>query len=337
MSILILGGTSFLGPHVVECARDRGHSVTLFNRGRTNPGLFPDVEKLAGDRDPRKERGLAALEGDRCWDAVVDTSGYVPRIVLASAQLLAGRVGQYVFVSSISVYADNSIVDMDESGPIATMPDETVEEMGPQFENYGPLKALCEKAAEEALPGRATSVRPGLIVGPRDNAPRFAYWPARIEQGGEVLAPGAPDDPVQFIDVRDLAAFIVGAIETRMTGVFNATGPVSPMCMAEMLYGCKAVTGGDALLTWVDAAFIESQGLRPWVDLPVWIPPEGETAGFHRVNCRKAIAAGLTTRPLARTVEDTLRWLRTPESRKPAGIARQREAEVLAAWHAREG
>ena len=339
LNLLILGGTGFLGPHVVEAALARGHAMTLFNRGRTNPGLFGGLEKLRGNRDPKKGPGLEALEGRR-FDAVVDTSGYFPRIVRASAELLAGSVRQYVYISSISVYADTSIVDMDESGPIATMEDETLEEFGDEFQYYGPLKALCEKAAEAAMPGRTTSIRPGLIVGPRDNVPRFAYWPVRVDRGGEVLSPGSQDDPVQYIDARDLAELIIKTIEDTNTGTFNVTGPNAPTNIAELLHGCKAVTGGDARFTWVEADFLAGQGIRPWADMPVWVPPTGEYAGLHSINGKKAIEAGLTTRPLAVTVADTLEWYHAWPADEPfpwrGGISPEREVEVLAAWHARE-
>ncbi len=340
LDLLILGGTSFLGPHCVEAALARGHTMTLFNRGRTNPHLFPDLEKLRGDRDPTKAKGLTDLEG-RSWDAIIDTSGRFPRIVRASAELLAGAgARQYVYISSISVYSDNSIPNMDESGPLATMEDETLEEYGDQFQYYGSLKVLCEQAAEKVMPGRATNIRPGLIVGPRDNVPRFTYWPVRVERGGEVLSPGSPDDPVQYIDGRDLAEFVIKTLEDGTTGVFNATGPNHPTTVAELLYGCKAVSGGDASFTWVDADFLETHNVHGWSDLPVWIPPRAGYEGFHRVNIQKAIAAGLTSRPLAETVRDTLAWYHAWPAEKPfpwrGGMKAEREREVLDAWHARD-
>jgi 2'-hydroxyisoflavone reductase len=338
LELLILGGTGFIGPHIVEAAVARGHGITLFNRGRTNPGLFPGLEQLRGNRDPGKGDGLKALEG-RSWDGVIDTSGYFPRLVGASAGLLADHAGQYVFISSISVYSDNSIIDMDESGPIATMDDPTLEEFGDQFQHYGALKALCEQVADRAMPGRVTNIRPGLIVGPRDNVPRFTYWPVRVERGGEVLAPGGPDDPVQYIDARDLADFVIKTLEDSTTGVLNATGPNAPTNMAELLYGCKAVTAGDARFTWVDADFLQEQGIQPWSDMPVWIPSREGYEGFHRVNIDKAIEAGLWSRPLADTVRDTLAWYHAwpPDEPFPwrGGISAEREAEVLAAWHQR--
>jgi len=208
--ILILGGTGFLGPATVEAARSRGHVLTLFNRGKTRPGLFPDIETLHGDRDPNVGEGLKSLEG-RKWDAVIDNSGYFPRQVGASARLLAPNVGHYIFISSISVYADNSVEGLDESAAVATIADPNVEKITEQ--TYGALKALCEKACEQALPGRTTVVRPGYIVGPDDASGRFTYWPIRFDRGGEVLAPGAPQDPVQFVDVRDLGGWLITLVE----------------------------------------------------------------------------------------------------------------------------
>ena len=339
LNLLILGGTGFLGPAIVESAMARGHTMTIFNRGRTRPDIFPDVERLVGDRDPEKDDGLTALKG-RSWDAVIDTSGYYPRMVRSSAQLLADAVGQYVFISSISVYSDNSIVGMDESGPIETMEDPTLESMGDQSQYYGSLKALCEQAAEKAMGGRATNIRPGLIVGPRDNAPRFTYWPVRVERGGEVLSPGNPTDRVQYIDVRDLADFVVACIENRTTGYFNATGPNSPTTIAELLYGCKAVTGGDATFTWVPAKFLAERGVNGWSEMPVWVPPQDGMEGYHTIDIGKAIAAGLRSRPLAETVTATLEWYHAWPSDKPfkwrGAIEADREAEVLAEWHNRE-
>ena len=313
--------------------------MTLFNRGRTNSHLFPELTKLKGDRDPDKDEGLSALDG-RSWDAVVDTSGYFPRIVAASADLLANVTDQYVFISSISVFADTSIVGLDETGEVGTMEDETVESFGNEFQNYGPLKALCEQAAERSMPGRTTNIRPGLIVGPRDNVPRFTYWPVRVERGGEVLSPGSPGDPVQYIDVRDLGDFVIKCIEENVTGVFNATGPNSPTNIAQLLYGCKAVTGGDARFTWVEADFLAEHDVQPWGHMPVWVPPRDDFAGFHAINIGKAIAAGLKSRPLADTARATLDWYHAWPQDQPfrwrGGMEPEREAEVLAAWHTRE-
>ncbi|HZN55949.1 MAG TPA: NAD-dependent epimerase/dehydratase family protein [Candidatus Polarisedimenticolaceae bacterium] len=330
--ILILGGTAFLGPQVVDAARARGHVLTLFNRGKTNPGLFPDVEKLRGDRDG----DLKSLEG-RSWDAVVDTSGFVPRLVTMSASLLAPNVKQYVFISTISVFAEGIKPQTAENGPLATMPDETSEDIG---KYYGALKAACERAAESAMPGRAWNVRPGLIVGPGDKTDRFTYWPVRLAKGGEVLAPGDGTDPVQFVDVRDLGAWIVLGIERGLVGVYNAVGPETKLTMKGMLDGIKAGVGGDARLTWVPASFLEKKEVQPWTDLPVWVPSNDGQEGFTQIDCRKAIAAGLTFRPVAATAKDTLAWFRTlsQDRRGTLGkaISSDKEKELLAAWHAEE-
>lgn len=329
MSILVLGGTKFLGPDIVEAALARGHTITLFNRGKTNPGLFPDVEKLHGDRDGH----LEALVGRR-WDAVVDTSGYVPRIVRASAELLAPNVGHYVFISSISAYADPLAPHSDESARVATLTDPTTEKVE---EHYGALKAACEAAAEAALPGRVTSIRPGLIVGPGDPSDRFTYWPARVARGGEVLCPGDGTDPAQVIDSRDLGAWIVKVVEDRAMGVYNAAGPATPLTMKTLLETCVAAAGTSPTLTWVPTAFLEAQQVAPWMELPVWTGPE---TGFATIDAGKAIAAGLTFRPLLDTAKDTLAWwLAEPAERraKPrAGLDPQKEAAVLAAWKAKK-
>jgi len=327
LRVLILGGTGFIGPHQVRYALERGHTVTLFNRGRTNPHLFPEVEKLVGDRDGN----LESLRG-REWDVVLDNSGFEPRIVRASAELLAGSVGQYLFVSTQSVYADRSIVDQDESGAVGRpgVPEE-------EWDGYGPLKALCEREVQRALPDRATIVRPPVIVGPGDGSDRFTYWVDRIHRGGEVLAPGAPDDPTQFIDVRDLTEWMVRCLENDVTGVYNATGPGSPLSVAEMLYGIRAVTTSDVRFTWVDADFLAAQGVRPFSHMPLWQLPVGRTAGFFRMDASRAQARGLTYRPLATTAADTLEWwLREPAERRAelrAGLSPDRERGVLRAWH----
>jgi 2'-hydroxyisoflavone reductase len=330
MELLILGGTVFLGRHVAEAALARGHAVTLFNRGQHNPDLFPDVEKLRGDRNCV----LEALRG-RSWDAVIDTCGYVPRVVRASAQRLAEAVGHYTFISSISVYPSFPTPGMDESAPVGTLADESVEEV--TGETYGPLKALCEQAAEAAMPGRVLSVRAGLIVGPYDPTDRFTYWPRRVARGGDVLAPGSPNGPVQFIDARDLAEWILRMAETGGTGVFNATGPAEPLTMGRLLEECRTVSGSDATLNWVDEEFLLTAGAAPWSELPLWVPAREEAmAGFSAVSCAKAIAAGLTFRPLAGTIRDTLAWDATlPADRElRAGLKPEREAELLAAWRA---
>jgi len=334
LRILILGGTRFLGVHQVEYALERGHAVTLFNRGRTNPELFPNVEKLVGDRND----DLAALEGGE-WDVVIDNSSSIPRWVRQSAQLLQGSARQYIFTSSISAFADFSTAGMDETAPVGTLEDPTIEEI--TGETYGPLKALCEAEAERAFPGRATIVRPGLIVGPRDNTDRFTYWPVRIDRGGEVMAPGDGTDPVQFVDGRDLGAWMIRLAEEGHTGVYNATGPASRMTISGLLDGIREATGSDATFTWVSAEFLEEHEVQPWVQMTVWVPGSGEFMGLAQVNCEKAIAAGLAFRPLAETARDTLAWWKTlPAERREeprAGCPPELETKVLTAWNAREG
>jgi 2'-hydroxyisoflavone reductase len=330
MRILILGGTVFLGRALVEAALRRGHAVTLFNRGRSNPGLFPQVEELHGDRDS----DLATLEGRR-WEAVIDTSGYLPRVVRRSAELLAGAVDQYTFISSLSVYANPSLPGLDEGAPLARLADETVETV--DGETYGPLKALCEKAVQEGLPGRALILRPGLIVGPYDPTDRFTYWPHRVAQGGEVLAPGRPGRAIQFIDVRDLAEWNIRLLEAGKTGVYNANGPEPRPSMAALLDTCRSVSVSPSRFTWVDEAFLLEQGVEPWMQMPLWVPEsDPEAAGFFGFDVSKALAAGLTFRPLAETVSATLAWDATRPPARPwrAGISRDREAELLSAWHA---
>ena len=333
LRILILGGTGFTGPHQVRYAVARGHKVSVFNRGKTNPGsLPPGVEWLEGDRNGQ----LDALKG-KTWDVVIDNPTTLPRWVRDAAAVLKDSVGQYVFISSISVYADNSKANADETDATIKLDDPTVEKV--TGETYGGLKALAEQEAEKAFPGKATIIRPGLIVGPGDNSDRFTYWPVRIARGGEVLAPGNPTDPVQIIDARDLAEWTIRMVEQKNFGVYNATGPAHPLTMAEMLYGIKAVTTAGAQFTWVPASFLEEQKVGPWMDMPVWIPPAGDMAGFGSRSIAKAVAAGLTFRPLADTAHATLEYagtLSAERKAKPrAGISAEREAEVLAAWKAK--
>jgi len=329
--LLILGGTSFLGPHLTQRALRAGWQVTHFNRGRRAPEGVAGVETLIGDRDGQ----LGALEGRR-WDAVIDTSGYIPRHVRLSASLLAPAVDRYVFISSISVYAGFSQPN-DESSPVGKLESETIEEVS--GETYGPLKALCEQAAQAALPGRTLVIRPGLIVGPLDPTDRFTYWPARADRGGEVLAPGSPADPIQVIDVRDLADWTVGLLEGgTKEGVFNAVSPPRRFTIGGLLDDCVAVAANDARLTWASAEFLAGQKVAPWSDMPVWIPPGGEEGAISLTSVDRAVAAGLAFRPLRETVRDTLDWFRgLPEERRSklrAGLSPEREAEVLAAWHA---
>ena len=331
MRVLILGGTKFLGRHLAEAALAQGHDVTLFNRGNQSDGLYPEAEHLRGDRDG----DLSALQG-RAWDMAFDTSGYAPRVVRASADLLAGAVEHYTFVSTISVYANwPAAPTIDESAPVGTLADPSVEEVN--GETYGPLKALCEQVVQQALPGRALIVRPGLIVGPYDPTDRFSYWPYRVARGGETLAPGRPERPVQVIDARDLAGWMLRMASERATGVYNATGPAETLTMAEVLDVSRQVSGSDATFTWLPDEFLEQRQLGEWVELPLWIP-EREGPGVGDVNCGRAISAGLTFRPLAETVRATLDWLATrpADYSWKAGLTPEREAEVLAAWRNRQ-
>jgi 2'-hydroxyisoflavone reductase len=323
MQILILGGTRFLGKHLTFAALERGHSVTLFNRGKTNPHLFPEVEKLQGDRDG----GLQSLDG-RQWDAVIDVNGYVPRIVRASAEKLRDAVKHYTFISTISVYAQHN--GNDESAPVATIPDETVEEI--TGETYGALKALCEQAVEATLLGRTLVIRPGLIVGPDDPTDRFTYWPVRVSRGGEVLAPDRPAAPAQYIDVRDLAAWTIRMVEQQATGIYNATG--TPTTFGDLLNVCKTVTSSDATFTWVSETFLLEKEVQPWGELPMWIPQADEA--LNRTNVDKALKDGLTFRPTADTVRATLDWNATRGDEFPfrPALAPEKEAAVLEAWKA---
>jgi 2'-hydroxyisoflavone reductase len=333
LKILIMGGTGFLGPHVVETAKKRGHTLTLFNRGKTHPGLFPDIEQLHGDR----KSDMSALEG-RKWDAVVDTSAYIPADVTRSTTLLAPNVGHYLLISTVSVYAKLDKPGLDESAPLATTPDPDAQKV--TNENYGALKALCEKAAAAVVPGRLTVIRPGLIVGPGDPTDRFTYWPVRVARGGEVLAPGKPSDFVQFIDARDLADFIVLCLEKKAYGTFNADAQGGSITIGTLLDTCRKVSHSDAKFVWADPAFLEEQKIAPWADMPVWAPAEGDEAGFGRVSAAKAKAAGLSYRPLSTTVADTLAWFRKEPAERQAklraGLSAEREKEALAAWHARK-
>jgi 2'-hydroxyisoflavone reductase len=328
LRVLILGGTGFIGPHQVRYVRERGHTLTLFNRGQSNPGMFSDVEQLRGDRNG----DLRSLEG-RQWDVVIDNSGFEPKQVRDSARLLERNVTRYLFVSTQSVYSDRSIVDQDESGAVGTAG--VAED---QWRGYGPLKALCEKELVNIFRERAIVVRPAVIVGPGDESDRFTYWVDRIDRGGEVLSPGNPDDPTQFIDVRDLTEWMVRLLEANESGFFNATGPASPLSIAGLLYGIRAVTTTPAKFTWVKADFLTQMNVRPFSNMPLWYPPVGRTAGFMRMSAKRAMSKGLTYRPLAVTAKETLDWWKTlPAERRAdlnAGLPPAREREVLEAWRA---
>jgi 2'-hydroxyisoflavone reductase len=339
MKILILGGTRFIGLHMTALALARGHTLTFFNRGKTKTDRYPLVERIKGDRNGEID-GLK----DRDWDVVIDNSGYVPRHVRLSAELLAPRVKHYVFVSSISVYPDFS-VPRDEKSPVGKLADETVEKV--DGDTYGPLKALCEQAVETALPGRATILRPGLIVGPDDNTDRFTYWPARAARGGEFIAPGSPTDPFQIIDARDLAAFTLGLAEKNVTGIYNVVSDVNDFKFGELTDACIAAARKRAKpaiaphATFLPLQFLEEQKVEPWSEMPVWLPAKGEEAAFASTSNEAALARGLRITPLKKTVDDTLAWhlLRPVEEREKlkSGIAPEKEAAVLAAWKAKKG
>jgi len=330
MNILIIGGTKFLGRHIVDAALAREHTVTLFNRGKTNPGLFPQVETILGDR----EHDLVKLtQVWRTWDAVVDVAGYVPRIVRLSATGLERAVGRYVFISSISAYAESTLrkIGIVESDPVGKLEDESVEEI--TGETYGPLKALCEKTVLDLYGERGLVIRPGLIVGPDDPTDRFTYWPVRVARGGEVLTPERPGVPVQIIDVRDLSEFIIKMIEANASRIYNATGPEYELTFGAMLETCKEVSGSDATFHWASAEFLKGHNVEEWSNMPVWVPDNEESAGFSRVDVSKAINAGLMFRPLEETVRDTLVWANTRPADHPwrAGLTKEKEHEVLAA------
>jgi len=338
LRILMLGGTGFLGPAEVEYSLARGHTVTLFNRGITNPHLFPDTEKLVGDRSTGD---LAALKG-HTWDAVLDTSANVATWVRDSAAALKDSAGRYLFVSSISAHTDNSIVGQKDDATVFSHADyeDVVARNAPMGEAYGPNKAEAERIVHATFGDRGLVVRPGLIVGPGDNSDRFTYWPVRIDRGGEVLAPGDGADLAQIVDVRDLGRFLVHLVEQQASGTYNAVGPRSPMTMAEMLYGIRAVTSSAVSFTWVAADFLREQKVGEWMEMPVWVYPVPEVRGFSAWDCSKAIAAGLEFRPLADTARDTLAWWKARPADAPAmrtGLKPEKEAAILAAWRARGG
>jgi 2'-hydroxyisoflavone reductase len=335
MRLLILGGTHFLGRHAAEEAIRRGHDLTLFNRGRSAPDLFPEAERLRGDRDG----GLDPLR-DREFDAVLDTCGYVPRVVGQSVELLRGATGRYVFVSSESVYAtsrQDGVVD--EDGRLHDPPAPEVEDV---MDHYGGLKVACERVVQTGFGSDAVVVRPGLIVGPHDPTNRFTYWVRRLHEandGEPVLAPATPDRQVQFIDARDLAAWILDLIERGTTGVFNADGPATPLTMADALDACATAAGTAPPIEWVDEAFLLEHKVEPWMGLPLWIP-EDDPEGLAVFDNGRAVAAGLTFRPAAETASDTLAWelgrSPGPLGEMWAGIPREQERALLAAWRANE-
>lgn len=334
LRILILGGTGFTGPYQVRYALARGHNVTTFNRGKTHPGELPrEVEQLTGDRNGQ----LDALK-DRPWDVVIDNPTTLPAWVREAAKILRGKVDRYVFISTISVYGEVK-QGVDESAPVEKYNgldpyQETIEAMKASgYKTYGPLKALSEQEAEKWFPKKALIIRPGLIVGPRDETDRFTYWPVRIDRGGEVLAPGNPKDPVQFIDARDLAEWTIRMAENRETGIYNATGPAKPLGIGGMLDVIKSALNSNAKFIWATEDFLTQQRVEPWSDMPVWT---GAESGMARTNIGRALGKGLTFRPLAETARDTLAWFKAQsqdrQSHVKAGLTPEREMEVLAAW-----
>ena len=324
MKILVIGGTRFLGRHLVDIALSRGHEMTLFHRGNTNKGLFDKAEELLGDRDG----DLSQLD-NRTWDTAIDTCGYFPRIVTKSAEKLKNSVGQYVFVSSVSVYRDVDTIGLDESAAVRTIEDETVEEI--TGETYGALKALCEKAVQERFPQRTLIVRPGLIVGPHDPSDRFTYWVRRVAQGGELLAPEPKDLRTQLIDARDLSAWILDRVEEKHAGVYHATGPKDDLTMQALLYELNRTFDQKADPVWLTEKFLLDNDVAPWTELPMWLVQE---KGMMAVNVSNVFASGLVCRPIAETARDVLAWdtTRPTDIEYFAGMKPEREAELLKAW-----
>lgn len=358
MKILILGGTGFLGPHIVNRAVANGHEMTLFNRGKTAPELFPDLEHLQGDR----YSDLGALENavadGRTWDAVIDTFTYVPKTVTDAMDVLRPAMGQFVVISTISAYGSMGTPGQDETAPVATCSDAVAAGITTHREvgaNYGAMKARVEAAAEARFPGEVNVIRPGLIVGPRDTTGRYTYWPVRASEGGKMLAPGTGNDFVQVVDVNDLADFTIHCCEKRHMGIYTAVSPSGERTMRDVIESCTRVTGpGSAEPVWVDADFLQSQGIAAWQNMPAWIPASSDGyTGIGQLSTAKAIAAGLKTRPLDETNRNTLAYytqrqaeLRAEQGDEFAddwatkirgGISREREAEVLKAWAKREG
>jgi 2'-hydroxyisoflavone reductase len=328
LRVLILGGTGFIGPHTIEALRRGGHRITLFNNDKESARKYPDLESLFGDRDGKIE----AL-GGREWDVVIDNSGYVPRLVKLTADALKGSVGHYIFISSISAYADLTKPGIDEDYPLATLKDPSVEKV--TEETYGGLKAACENVVRATYGSRYTVIRPTYIVGPGDPTDRFTYWPVRVSQGGEMLAPGKSGDPVQFIDVRDLAGFIAACAEHRYVGNFNLCNPPRRVSMGQLLDSSRRISKADTKFVWVDEKFIDAQKF-PGNEIPIWSPTQGEYAGASLVASARAEAKGLKFRPLDVTVGDTLAWhaTRPPERREKlrAGLTMEQERALLEQW-----
>jgi len=326
LRVLILGGTGFIGPHFVNTLRDAGHQLTLFNRGRRNPGLFKDVETLLGDRDGK----IDTLKG-RDWDVVIDNSGYVPRQVKLTADLLKGHVQQYIFVSSISAYGDLTKIGIDEDHPVAKLADPKIEQI--TNESYGGLKALCEQVVITTFGKQGTVFRPSYIVGPGDTTDRFTYWPVRVSRGGEMLAPGTATDPIQFIDARDLADFARVCVEQHVGGIYNLCNQPRSVSMGQLLDTSKAIAKANTRYKWMSEAFIEKHKLMETGEIPIWSPTTGSEAGASLISCTRAVQQGLKFRPLQTTVADTLAWhAKRPAAEQQklrAGLTAEREAELL--------
>ena len=317
-----------MGLHIAEQALKKGHELTLFNRGKTNPDVFPEVEKILGNRDGQMDN----LK-NREWDAVIDTCGYYPRVVKYGVDLLMPKTKHYVFISSISVYANFDRKGLKETDPLGKIEDESVEEI--TGTTYGPLKALCENAVLEAAPEKALIIRPGFIVGPNDPSDRFTYWPWRIHLGGEVLAPGDPENPAsQIIDVRDLADWILHLVDRQVLGIFNATGPDKPRNMKQFLQLCQKGTGSEASFNWISDTFLFNRGVKPFMDLPLWIPNDGNYEALHSADIQKALDQGLTFRPLELTARDTVEWKKNtgPDIRMRVGMTMETEAQIIKSW-----
>jgi len=330
LKILILGGTNFLGPHLVEELQEHGHEITLFNRGTQDASSFPNVETLQGNRDGN----LDALK-NRWWDAIIDTSGHLPRLVEDSSKILSNATNHYTFISTIGVYKDFRTLNIDESYPLAELEDEASEEINDK--TYGALKASCEKVVERYFPDHFLVIRPGLIVGPRDPTHRFSYWLLRILDGGEILAPGSPMQNLQFIDVRDLAKWIVFMVEKQGTGFYNATGPAFPLTFEELLKTCAEVSHKEASFTWVNEDFLIEQGVQDWVELPLWLSAVRNMPGFLNINAQKAVQAGLTFQPIASTISSLLEWNSSRGNiAKQAGLDREKEKKLLQLWKSKK-
>lgn len=324
LKILILGGTTFLGPHLVQELQQHGHEVTIFTRGNQS-SKFSNVEELQGDRDG----DLKALE-NRNWDAIIDTSGHLPRLVRESSKLLANSTDHYTFISTIGVYQDFYKQQIDENYPVAKLENENIEEITEK--NYGALKAACEEVVQSYFPNRCLIIRPGLIAGPLDPTGRFAYWPTRVKKGGEILAPGSPNQLLQVIDVRDLAKWIVTMVEQQATGIYNLTGPAKPMNFKQLLKECQDVTCSNATLTWVDEDFLIEHQIQDWVEIPLWLSYKRNMPGFLNVSIEKALKAGLTLRPISETIKAVLDEDNGKIDKNQSGLNAEKERMLLNEW-----